>query len=56
MTLNMSLVTAVLSVLGLFWLGGAAVWLVLFLRWARARNRRGGRLGKYLSCSHPEWN
>ncbi len=50
------MITLLLQVLGLFWLVGAAVWVVLFARWYRARNRRGGRLGKYLSCSHPEWN
>lgn len=50
------MIVILLQVFGVFWLAGAAVWLVLFLRWARARNRRGGRLDKYLSCSHPEWN
>lgn len=50
------MMSLLLQVLGVCWLLGAAVWLVLFFRWARARNRRGGRLGKYLSCSHPEWN
>ncbi len=45
-----------LQVLGFAWLLAAAVWVVLLVRWMRVQNRRGGRLGKYLKCSHPEWN
>jgi hypothetical protein len=46
----------VLSILGVLWLASAVVCVATAVRLWRARNRRGGRLGRLLSASHPEWN
>lgn len=45
-----------LQILGACWLLGFVLLLALWCAWARKRNRRGGRLGRLLKCSHPEWN